>query len=329
MIAQAIRKRPVLSHIRPFNPARDLAALATLIEVAFGDELAATGSSLAHDMRQMALLGPLLWATHAVMPVLTGFVWIEGGRLVGNASLSQESASPATWVLSNVAVLPEYRGRGIASQLLEAAIAHVRSRQGRRLLLQVRAENQLALALYRHRGFTTFDTLHELSLAEHNWPVMLGPSAASLRPPRARDGRRLYQLVVASTPRPVLLLRPVRAQRYRRGLAWWLTQSLQLAFSGHQRFELVAEHQGELVAYGSINAHLFHGPNELELYALPGLRGCWERPLVEGLINLTQGMPRYALRTYISASHPEGLQALGQLGFETLRVLDQMSLELA
>jgi len=328
MIAQAVRKCSLADHIRPFNPARDLGALARLIEAAFGEELAVTGSSIVRDMRQMALLGPMLWAAHAVTPFFTGYVWIEGGQFVGNASLSQESERSSTWVLSNVAVRPEFRGRGIAGQLLEAAIAHVRRDRGRRVLLQVRADNQAALALYRHHGFITFDTLHELNLAEYNWPLAPGLDTVPLRRAYARDSQRLYQLVAVSTPREVLLRHPLRAQRFRRGLWWWLGQSFQLAFNGQQLSELVAEQQGELVAYGSVNAHLLHGPNELELYVLPGQRGRWELPLVEGLINLIQDMPRYSLRAYISASHPEGLRALGQLGFETLRVLEQMSLEL-
>jgi|YNPNPStandDraft_1061719.scaffolds.fasta_scaffold77162_1 ribosomal protein S18 acetylase RimI-like enzyme len=329
MIAQALRKRSLPGHIRPFNPVRDLGALAGLIEEAFREELAITGSSIVRDMRQMAFLGPLLWATRPVMPFSAGYVWIEKGRLVGNVSLNQEAEHPFTWVLSNVAVSPEFRGRGIAGQLLDVAITHVRRNRGQRILLQVRADNHVALALYRHRGFVTFDTLHELNLATHNWPLILGPTKAPLRRVGLRDGQRLYQLVVASTPREVLLRRPLRSRDFRRGPWWRLGQGFQLAFNGQQLFELVVEQQGELVAYGSIKAHLFQGPHELALYVLPGQRGRWESPLVEGLINLIQGMPRYDLRAYISASHPEGLRALGQLGFETLRVLEQMSLELA
>jgi len=328
MIAQAIRKCPAPGHIRPFSPTRDLAALARLIEAAFGEELAVTGSSMVQDLRQMAFMGPMFWATRATMPFFTGYVWIEEGQLVGNASLSQESEHSSSWVISNVAVLPEFRGRGIAGQLLEAAIAHVRRVRGRRILLQVRAGNQPALAMYRHRGFVTFDTLHELSLAEHRWPLTLKPATGPLRPVRAKDGPQLYQLVAASTPREALLRHPVRARRFHRGLWWWLSQGFQLAFNGQQLFELVAEKQGELVAYGCITAHLFHGPDELELYVLPDQRGHWELSLVEGLINLIQGMPRYSLRACVSESHPEGLRALEQLGFETLRVLEQMSLDL-
>lgn len=328
MITQALHKSPS-GHIRPFSPTRDLGALAALIEEAFREELAITRSSIVRDMRQMALLGPLAWAARPVMPFFTGYVWIEDGQLVGNVSLSRESEQASTWVLSNVAVKTEFRGRGIAGQLLDAAIAHVRQHRGRRILLQVRADNQVALALYRHRGFVSFDTLHELNLVASNWPLILGSRDAPLRGVRARDSAKLYELVRASTRPEAWLRRPLCASHFRRGLKWWFAQGLQLALSGQQVFELVAEQQGELVAYGSIKAYLFQGPDELALHVLPSQRGRWELPLVEGLINLAQGMPRYDIRAYVSVSHPEGIGALRRVGFETLRILEQMSLELA
>ena len=100
------------SHIRPFNPAYDLGDLATLIETAFGAELSITGSNMVRDMRQMALWGPMLWLTGPASSLLKGYVWIEDGRLVGNVSVTAESGKAGDWSISNVAVLPEYRGEG-------------------------------------------------------------------------------------------------------------------------------------------------------------------------------------------------------------------------
>jgi hypothetical protein len=90
MIAKAIDQSSAVGHIHPFVSYRDLEALANLIEVAFAPELAATGSNIVYDMRQMALSGPMLWMAGPLVTPFTGFVWYEDQQLVGNVSLSQE-----------------------------------------------------------------------------------------------------------------------------------------------------------------------------------------------------------------------------------------------
>ena len=388
MVAWFTARRSYASNIRPLNPHRDLEALATLIETAFGPELALTGSTMVRDLRQFALLGPLLRVAQVIGTLFSGYVWIEDDELVGNVSLSQDR-DPGIWHLSNVAVLPEFRGRGIAGSLVDAATAHVRRCRGKRIMLQVRSENTRALAMYRHRGFATVDVLHELNLpprrlAENptrgtlvgdqsspeglfqpqvgrpgllealqavsgskagrrpsmfsrkplsGWAssarlVSAADTDLSLRQVRAQDWRTIYQLVTASTPRETLHRRPVSAHQFRRGLAWRVRQCLRLPFGGERQVELVGVRNGEIVAYGSMILRLFRGLHELQLHVLPNERGRWELGLVDALLWSVPRAPRVGLRCYVSSTHPEALRALAQLGFETLRVLDQMSLEL-
>lgn len=56
--------------------------------------------------------------------------------------------------LHRVVVAREHRGQGIGRGLIEAGLAWVIDRRGRRLLLEVEADNAPALALYRRLGFT-------------------------------------------------------------------------------------------------------------------------------------------------------------------------------
>jgi len=329
MLAWSDTTCSVSRHIRPFIPARDLGDLAELIEVAFGDELARTGSRIAYDMRQLALWGPMLWVAQAVVPLFSGFVWIEGDKLVGNVSISRGDEA-GSWKLSNVAVLPEYRGRGIAGNLVDVAIDDLRRRGEKRIFLQARSDHQRASSLYRHRGFTTFDTLHELNLARGQYPVLVGSALSSVRfrSVRASDWRNLYRLVIASRSREALHWRPVHARSFRRGFWWWWAQYWQVAMSGQECRELVGEEDGELVAYGVATTRLSRGPNELAITVRPSERGKWEMPLLEGLLVLMNRSPAHNVRAYVSASHPEALDAFRRLGFETLRVLDEMALEL-
>ena len=55
--------------------------------------------------------------------------------------------------ITNVAVRPEYRRRGVAAQLLEVFIAFAEGNQLAFLTLEVRASNQAAIVLYGRHGF--------------------------------------------------------------------------------------------------------------------------------------------------------------------------------
>jgi len=46
------------------------------------------------------------------------------------------------------------------------------------------------------------------------------------------------------------------------------------------------------------------------------------------LIEMVAELPHHRQQAHLSASHPEAIDALRKLGFQTQRVLDQMSLDL-
>ncbi len=55
--------------------------------------------------------------------------------------------------LGNVAVAPEWRGRGISRRLLDAVVRRARERGVRELFLEVRVSNNTARQLYQSYGF--------------------------------------------------------------------------------------------------------------------------------------------------------------------------------
>ncbi len=91
-----------------------------------------------------------------------GTAGVEGteGKATGTAEaelravgfLVAQNGGPE-WELENIAVLPEFRRKGVAGGLLAALLAHARALLAERILLEVRASNHAAIRLYHASGF--------------------------------------------------------------------------------------------------------------------------------------------------------------------------------
>ncbi len=90
----------------------------------------------------------------------TGFVGFASfiGRVLPLAGVQE--AEDDDYFISNVAVLPEYQGKGIGSQLLARAEARARQQGFEKLSLTVDVENDRARALYARTGFEVIQTVH-------------------------------------------------------------------------------------------------------------------------------------------------------------------------
>ncbi|UYG08144.1 GNAT family N-acetyltransferase [Halomonas sp. M4R1S46] len=73
----------------------------------------------------------------------------EAGLLVGHAVVARQ---PFDAELEAILVAPARRGCGLAAELLRGVIAQARGWGSERLLLEVRASNAPAIALYRRAG---------------------------------------------------------------------------------------------------------------------------------------------------------------------------------
>jgi len=86
---------------------------------------------------------------------LTGYVWEEGGEIIGNASLVPfRYKGKRIFLIANIAVHPNFRRRGIARDLTERAMQHARLRNADSIWLHVRDDNPGAVKLYEQLGFT-------------------------------------------------------------------------------------------------------------------------------------------------------------------------------
>ncbi len=146
-------------HMRPLNITRDLPSVADLIELCFNTTIDRDGQRYVQQMRRAGRDNAFLrWANRAADSVsmpLTGYVWEEDKKIVGNASLIPfRKKGQSVYLIANVAVHPDFRRRGIARILTQQAIQHARDRKAGQLWLNVRDDNPGAANLYQELGFS-------------------------------------------------------------------------------------------------------------------------------------------------------------------------------
>ncbi|NPV76547.1 MAG: GNAT family N-acetyltransferase [Anaerolineae bacterium] len=144
-------------HLRRVDIRRDLLPVADLIELCFGSQMDKDGREYVQQIRRAAKDSRYLrWmpgAGEQVSLPLHGYVWEEGNRIVGNLTLIPNYYKGCWYYLiANVAVHPDFRRRGIARQLTETALHHVRDHNAHAAWLHVREDNFAAQELYRSLG---------------------------------------------------------------------------------------------------------------------------------------------------------------------------------
>jgi len=201
--------------LRLFNPFRDLPAVAVLLLQAFGDEMALESAASARALRLVSRFPFLSWmwlgADAWFDSDLVGFVWLDDGRIVGNADIAP-AASGRQWILSNVAVEPQYRGRGIATALVRACIGYASREGASTVLLQVWTRNEAARRLYEKEGFRPLSSVARL--VRQAEPALALPAAQcpegwQWRDCQASDVHRLSRVAGAMLPYEAQAVRPL------------------------------------------------------------------------------------------------------------------------
>ncbi|MDG6925639.1 MAG: GNAT family N-acetyltransferase [Nitrososphaerota archaeon] len=92
----------------------------------------------------------------------------NGGRVAGyimcrmeyGLSMTRRFGLAKKGHIISVAVLREYRGRGVGTKLIREALEEVRKENGKECYLEVRITNEGAIELYKRLGFKVTSTLH-------------------------------------------------------------------------------------------------------------------------------------------------------------------------
>ncbi len=310
------------SGLRPVDYRRDLDAVADLIESTFSGRLDAAGRKMLREMRLYGRAGWLGWLIGSlVLPKMSygmGFVWEEGGRVVGNASLMRVEGYPARYVLANVAVEASHRRRGIARGMAEASIELARQRGGTILVLQVDSENEAAKALYTSLGFHALTTRMTWERMP-DWDLRLSVGAEPARRREPSEWRQEWSLVSRVHPEGLVWPYPLEPSLLRPGA---VEEALGLDAAGNWVWHREAQVAAFLIARPAGERKCLR----MNLVTEPEARGRAEAPLLQrALSDLGPGRKRVLLECVAGDAEAE----LKSLGFRPQRTLTWMALDLS
>jgi GNAT superfamily N-acetyltransferase len=240
VVPAALSRTSPTDGLQPLRLARDWRQVLDLIELAFGQDLDVEAQRALRSMRLPLLLTPLVSALDRMAPpgesMMPGFVWLEGGHVVGTTSVRRLSAMNSGWLVSNVAVHPDWQGRGIGRALLEASLDFAQDHGGTWVVLQVRDSNSSARNLYESLGFQPIGQVRRLRRPSAD----VLPAAAvahGLRPARWYHGSALTRLARMMTPHDILWADTLNRNLYATGplshlanhlhglrRSWWVSE---------------------------------------------------------------------------------------------------------
>lgn len=317
--------------LRSFALYRDLGGVANLIDVAFAGDEGDIGAKARDEFRALKRVAPLLWFMSLFSPSLrdsfTGYVWEENGRLVGNVSIYRSQEDKSCWLIGNVSVLPEFRRRGIARKLTEAAIEYARRRKGKLVYLDVRSNNQTALDLYTSLGMAQFDTLTEMVLKKGKGFIP-GIYIDELKPvDSVDDWYKAYDLALEATPPEVQEVTPLREKDFEPNIWGILEQTAMLSMGqGPRTYAVEKDHRFEaFLKFEPFKVRPYH---KVSVMVRPESRGKYENLLASRTVHIAREYPRQNVLAELRTSEKEQIEAFQQHGFEKLRQLLRLGLKL-
>lgn len=331
-MAAITRSRTQSFGLRPMDPLKDLRGVADLIEEAFADDLDRSGQSALRELRWLSYMKPLLWwmvifsSDHN--DFLSGFVWEEDRKIVGNITVNRTAPGSRRWLISNVAVSKNYRGRGIARGLMYAGMELVKEYHGASISLQVRADNTTARHLYESLSFkeisgTTYLRLQRVPKVDKQALPPL-PTEVRLRPRHfdVIDARQAYHLASASVPPEVQREWPLRQTRFRLdGQEQWLTNFFHKVVGGGSAAYWVVENGDSFVATLNIHPGVLGKAHQLDLIVHPDWRGYLEKPLIGRALAYLYPWRGAGITLKHPADHKEAIEVYKEFGFKESQTL--------
>jgi GNAT superfamily N-acetyltransferase len=262
---------------------------------------------------------------------LSGFVWEEDGKIVGNITVNRARAGSRRWLISNLAVAKNYRGRGIARGLMYAGLELVREYNGASVSLQVRADNNAAKHLYQSLDFKDVSGTAYLGIRRvPNVNIIPLPKGFLFRERTfdTKDAREAYHLASMATPLSAQKEWPLRQGQFQLSSSEPINNFFRrLSGSGTSRFWVVEEGR-RFVGLVNIRPGAWRQPHQIELMIHPEWRGQLEKPLLSRALAYLYSWRNNLISVKHPADHPEAIAAYKEFGFYESQTLIWMKLDI-
>lgn len=281
--------------LRPFELSTDLGGLADLLEVCFGSTMDESGQAVVRELRLLARGGKLVGALQGLDRLLgniqQGFVWVEGGQVIGNTTVTPAGYPPGFGrgsIFSNVAVMPDFRRRGIAHALLEHALRLCREKGDTFAILQVDDTNTTAQSLYRSLGFyaqRTFTRWVRTASARVPDPLPTMPRLWRRPPHEWRAEQALAELLRPNARGGMGWLRPIGPRTFHAGpLARFAESLVGTLRESHVVYRDFARRE-QAGLLGAVRVSMAFGASDrADLLVHPDAAGILEKPLINYLL---------------------------------------------
>ena len=322
MAAAAFANQLSFSGLRPVDLRTDLGGMADLIEICFGATMDESGRAGIREWRTVSQSSSMSWLYSGLDRALggleQGFVWIEDGKVVGNVTVSPAPLPRSFgtgFIVANVAVHPEFRRHGLALSLMQAALDLIRDKGGDFAVLQVDADNEVAMRLYNRvgfraeRGFTRWQRRPRLRAPM----ALVGMPPITLRQPYEwRAEMALAELVRPNSQGGLGWLRPVHPDFFRRPL---LKTLVDWTIARNEDHWIVRRERSHEIIASMRTTTSFGASDRLELMVHPSEQARLTEPMINYALRLLEDRHRMT-----QIEHPAAdviaSQVLEQYGFE-------------
>lgn len=304
---------------------RDFEGIKQIFELAFTEEYQRREVNIVQRIEKIESVYPLVrllsMFPNPYQHVFTVHVIEEDGKIAGMAQMSPRNEEQTRWHVDNIAVHPDFRGKGVAQQLLNDVFAYYSQRGAQRFTLEVDTENAPAIKLYEKLGFRRFSTLYYHKLS----PKQLGRYREleevsvhpGLRERKAGDTEAIWELYQQSIPPYIRVVEDRSPQDFALSPVQQGTEWLKKSLKRSQAIHWVVEdsHRQCLAAAIDIYAQLRELPHVIQLSLHPAY-GELAEPLLKFALNQLANVSINPVLIGSYEIHRAKQEAIKALGFK-------------
>lgn len=324
--------------MREWDFEKDHEKVIELLDIVFEKELQSKGLDVKVIFDEFKAMLPLMnfigIFSKNFKHTLDGFVFEnEKGEIIASVNISY---SLFYWEVAMVATHPDYRRRGLARQLVTAAINHAKDHGAKMCVLEVLDINEPAYKLYRSLGFVHYDSITRQKL---EFSKISGINKIDLpqeyefrefnRKKRTRQAR--FDLDLRRTPEEVQTFHPVDKRRYFKPLIIRLLRPIAKILLKIKRFDNLVYYDGKLVADVSVSPSRKKGStHRIDLMIDPNHSQVLSEPLVaHSLLTLKNNTTEEENTILEFRTHEtKQLETTRKYGFEDIETMHLLGLKM-